>query len=131
MINASIRPKWDQGLLEDEKDLEVLKYNMVITLDGSDNFTTISKAIEVAPAQLANGPKRLKPKCDREGFAGSFCAAESLVRLSLTLTDMRKREKGKTGTVDEHWAICDGWMKKDISKNRRPMGPGKEQRNQR
>ncbi|WVZ13765.1 hypothetical protein V8G54_011331 [Vigna mungo] len=44
---------------------------------------------------------------------------------------MRKREKGKTGTVDEHWAICDGWMKKDISKNRRPMGPGKEQRNQR
>ncbi|XP_014495807.1 pectinesterase-like [Vigna radiata var. radiata] len=49
IVNASIRPKWDQGLLEDEKDLEVLKYNMVVALDGSGNFTTISKAIEAAP----------------------------------------------------------------------------------
>ncbi|WVZ14411.1 hypothetical protein V8G54_011977 [Vigna mungo] len=49
IVNASIRPKLDQGLLEDEKDLEVLMYNMVVSLDSSRNFTTISKAIEVAP----------------------------------------------------------------------------------
>ncbi|WVZ14414.1 hypothetical protein V8G54_011980 [Vigna mungo] len=49
IVNTSIRPKWDKGLLEDEKELVVLRYNMVVSLDGSGNFTTISKAIEVAP----------------------------------------------------------------------------------
>ncbi|WVZ13772.1 hypothetical protein V8G54_011338 [Vigna mungo] len=49
IVNATIRPKWDKELLENEKNLEVLKYDIVVVLDGSGNFTTISKAIEAAP----------------------------------------------------------------------------------
>ncbi|WVZ22942.1 hypothetical protein V8G54_001486 [Vigna mungo] len=47
-VNASIPLKWDRGLLGDEKDLKILRYDMVVALDGSGNFTTISKVIEVA-----------------------------------------------------------------------------------
>ncbi|KOM56614.1 hypothetical protein LR48_Vigan10g250600 [Vigna angularis] len=49
IINANIHPKWSQELLKDEKNLEISRYDMMVALDGSGNFTTISKAIEAAP----------------------------------------------------------------------------------
>ncbi|KOM35308.1 hypothetical protein LR48_Vigan02g145800 [Vigna angularis] len=49
IVNATNHPKWSRKLLEDEKDLEILKYDMVVALDGSGNFTTISKAIKAIP----------------------------------------------------------------------------------
>ncbi|BAT98100.1 hypothetical protein VIGAN_09171700 [Vigna angularis var. angularis] len=48
-VNTTNHPKWSRELLENEKNLEILKYDMVVALDGSGNFTTISKAIEAIP----------------------------------------------------------------------------------
>ncbi|XP_022633835.1 putative pectinesterase/pectinesterase inhibitor 22 [Vigna radiata var. radiata] len=113
IVNVSNSPKWDRELLVDKKDLEVLKYDVVVALDDSGNFTTISKAI-AATSVLSSTRIIIKIKADIFQENMIFPSNKTNIFLvgdekGITIITGTKNKLEGYSTLDTKTVVVDTW----------------------